>query len=252
MRFVRAVIDGRVVAADARLALAAGYGHFTAMQVRDRRVRGLDLHLDRLDAANAELFGEPVDRARVLDSIRAALGDDLRDAGIRVHVLAADRPHLIATAAAPIDASPRPQRVRSYVYQRFLPHIKSVGGIQQTYLMRRAALEGADHALLTSADGLISEGAVTNLGCLSGGRLIWPQAPMLAGITMGLLRRAGFPQERRPLKVADLEGHDLVFLSSARGLSPVGQVDEFTLNPDEKAFARLLAALDDTPWDPLD
>ena len=32
-------------------------GHFTAMQVRNRRVRGLDLHMARLDSANRELFG---------------------------------------------------------------------------------------------------------------------------------------------------------------------------------------------------
>ena len=37
------------------------YGHFTAMQVRNRRVRGLDLHLARLDSATRELFGASLD-----------------------------------------------------------------------------------------------------------------------------------------------------------------------------------------------
>jgi hypothetical protein len=40
-----------------RAVLLGGYGHFTAMQVRDGRTRGLDLHLRRLDAGNRELFG---------------------------------------------------------------------------------------------------------------------------------------------------------------------------------------------------
>ena len=51
----RMEIDGNVPA-DAQLRALAlgGYGHFTAMQVRGRRVRGLDLHLSRLAAANAD------------------------------------------------------------------------------------------------------------------------------------------------------------------------------------------------------
>jgi hypothetical protein len=40
-----------------RAAALDSYGHFTAMQVRNRRVRGLDLHMARLDSANRELFG---------------------------------------------------------------------------------------------------------------------------------------------------------------------------------------------------
>lgn len=36
------------------LAGAFGYGHFTAMQVRDGKVRGLDVHLDRLGHATLD------------------------------------------------------------------------------------------------------------------------------------------------------------------------------------------------------
>jgi branched-subunit amino acid aminotransferase/4-amino-4-deoxychorismate lyase len=59
-------IDG-VAATVERLSAAAlaGYGHFTAMQVRGDRVRGLDLHLTRLDAANRELFGAGLGPATV-------------------------------------------------------------------------------------------------------------------------------------------------------------------------------------------
>ena len=35
----------------------AGYAHFTALQVRGGKVRGLDLHLQRLRSASLELFG---------------------------------------------------------------------------------------------------------------------------------------------------------------------------------------------------
>jgi hypothetical protein len=40
-----------------RATLTWQYGSFTAAQVRGRRVRGLDLHLARLEAASRELFG---------------------------------------------------------------------------------------------------------------------------------------------------------------------------------------------------
>jgi hypothetical protein len=42
--------------AEAVWSTASAYGHFTAMQVRGRRTRGLALHLRRLEAATKELF----------------------------------------------------------------------------------------------------------------------------------------------------------------------------------------------------
>ena len=53
----RLEIDGRQVSAEVAVSIASGFGHFTAMQVRGRRTRGLTLHLARLEAANRELFG---------------------------------------------------------------------------------------------------------------------------------------------------------------------------------------------------
>jgi branched-subunit amino acid aminotransferase/4-amino-4-deoxychorismate lyase len=50
----------------------AGYGHFTSMQVRGHRVRGLDLHLERLGRDSLELFGRAVDDRRVLSYLRQA------------------------------------------------------------------------------------------------------------------------------------------------------------------------------------
>jgi hypothetical protein len=55
---VRAEVNGNPATAGPLHHLAlANYGHFTAMQVRDGRVRGLSLHLARLDGATQELFG---------------------------------------------------------------------------------------------------------------------------------------------------------------------------------------------------
>ncbi|TDD36151.1 class IV aminotransferase [Nonomuraea terrae] len=248
----RAVIEGRPVDdAEARWALEARYGHFTAMQVRDRRVRGLELHLERLQRANRELFGADLDRAAVLESVRAVLGE-ARDASVRVYVLEADRPRVIATAGPPHEPLAGPLRLRAVVYQRYLPHVKQARGFQQAHILRMAARDGFDEALLTTEDGLISEGAITNVGGFDGGRLVWPDAPMLTGVTMALLQRMDVPQERRPLKVADLAGFDQVFLCNSWGVTPVGEVDGVPLRQDAPLMARLRAFYDGIAGDPVD
>jgi hypothetical protein len=65
-RPVRRIEIGGVAATVERLSAAAtaGYGHFTAMQVREHRVRGLDLYLARLDAANRSCSPRVLTRPR--------------------------------------------------------------------------------------------------------------------------------------------------------------------------------------------
>ena len=64
------------------LALEWIYGHFTAMQLRGGRTRGLQLHLDRLGAASREMFGAALEGGQVRDLIRHALGARVRDASV--------------------------------------------------------------------------------------------------------------------------------------------------------------------------
>ncbi|MEU6961881.1 hypothetical protein [Streptomyces chrestomyceticus] len=69
-------VDGHGAEAGTPLlfALMSGYGHFTATQVRDGRMRGPGFHLARLDAATRELFGERLDGDLVRERGRHALG----------------------------------------------------------------------------------------------------------------------------------------------------------------------------------
>ncbi len=60
-----------------------GWGHFTAMQVRGGRTRGLGLHLSRLEAAHHEVYGRPLSGQDVRARKRHALGVRL-DASVRV------------------------------------------------------------------------------------------------------------------------------------------------------------------------
>ncbi|KPC69042.1 branched-chain amino acid aminotransferase, partial [Streptomyces sp. NRRL WC-3753] len=66
--------NGQAATTDDLAPLAfAGYAHFTAMQVRGGRVRGLDLHLERLRSASLELFGRAVPDDQVRAYLRTAL-----------------------------------------------------------------------------------------------------------------------------------------------------------------------------------
>lgn len=51
----------------------AGYAHFTAMQVRDGQVRGLDLHLERLRVSSVALFGQALPENRMRLYLHEAL-----------------------------------------------------------------------------------------------------------------------------------------------------------------------------------
>jgi branched-subunit amino acid aminotransferase/4-amino-4-deoxychorismate lyase len=81
---LRIEINGRDATAEHLGFLALiNYGHFTTMQVRAGRVRGLDLHLRRLADATRELFGGGLDCEQVRDYIRHALCRT-GDASVRV------------------------------------------------------------------------------------------------------------------------------------------------------------------------
>jgi Amino-transferase class IV len=202
---VRVEVNGSPATAGSLQHLAlVNYGHFTAMQVRDSRVRGLSLHLARLDGATRELFGTGLDGGLVRSHIRHALASD-RDASVRVIVFWPDSeatPAVMVTVRPPAEMPAGPQRLMSAPYQRPAPHIKHIGGFGQSYHNRLAANQGFDGALLVAPDGTIAEGAITNIAFFDGTTVTWPDAPCLAGITMQIggapAARPGPAQPARP------------------------------------------------------
>ena len=100
-----------------------GWGHFTAMQVRGGRTRGLDLHLARLEAAHRDVYERALGGEEVRARIRHALGCQ-PDASVRVYGYWAG---LIVTVREPQDMPRRPHTMRSLQFQRPLAHLKHVG-----------------------------------------------------------------------------------------------------------------------------
>ena len=238
------------------LAAVGNHGHYTSMQVRDRAVAGLDLHLRRLREAAAEVFPDspaPADSA-VVDLIGHALRDE-RDASVRVTVLPGTQ--IMVSVTAPVQDTARPPlRVRTLRYQRELPHLKhrATFGLTHHHLAARRA--GFDDVLFTGYDDVVREGSVWNVVFFDGERIVWPRAPMLAGITMQVLRRTlpqlGIPDTTAEITVAALPG-----LTGAAAVNshcpdqPIAAVDDVSLPGYGPLTALLRQAWDAVEWQPL-
>jgi branched-subunit amino acid aminotransferase/4-amino-4-deoxychorismate lyase len=248
-------INGQPASADQLRALALnGYGHFTAMQVRDGRTRGLRLHLARLEAASREMFATALDGGLVRELIRHALGAEVRDASVRVIVQqpAEHEPPWVTVTVRP-PAGPLPEsRLRSVAYQRSVAHLKHTGDFGQHYYGRLAERNGFDEALLTGPDGLISEGSTTNVGFFDGSAVVWPAAAMLAGITMQVVQeRLTLPHRHMPVRTADLGSFQAVFITNSHGVAAVTQVDDRRLPVDAAFIGVLKDSYESVPWDAI-
>ncbi len=228
-----------------------GWGHFTAMQVRGGRTRGLDLHLARLEAAHREVYGRALGGEEVRACIRHALGGKL-EASVRVYGYWAG---LIVTVREPRDMPRRPHSMMALHFQRPLARLKHVGSWGQGRLREVALAAGFDDGLLVDEAGRISEGTITNVGFWRDGTVIWPDAPKLQGITMLLVRRqlsaVGLPVADASVRVQDLASYDGMILCNARGWAPVSRVDELTIPEDEVFIGVIAAAIDGCPWDEI-
>ncbi|WP_329109001.1 aminotransferase class IV family protein [Micromonospora sp. NBC_01699] len=198
----------------------AGYAHFTAMQVRGGRVRGLDLHLERLRVASVRMFGRALPDERVRSCLRAAIGAGPADlsltatlysptAGFTPDGVMAEPEVLVRTGPA-VSGPPGPLTLTTVEYERALPAVKHVGEVAKTYFVRRAVEQGFDDAVFVDRRGRLSEATIWNLAFWDGTSVVWPEADMLGGTTMGIVRRRldrlGVPQRTREITLADLPG----------------------------------------------
>jgi branched-subunit amino acid aminotransferase/4-amino-4-deoxychorismate lyase len=217
-----------------------GYGHFTSMQVRGFRVRGLDLHLERLGRDSLELFGRQVDPDRVRAYLRQAVGGGPGDLSVQVNVFSADDaavvdgrpvdPDVMVRTGAPATPGTAPVRVRTTVHERILPHVKHVATLGLVHHWRRARLDGFDDALFCDRGGFVSEGSIWNIGFQDGGGVVWPNAPALRGITMQLvqagLRAHGVPSSVRPVHLSELATFQAaVLMNSIVPGQPIAGID---------------------------
>jgi branched-subunit amino acid aminotransferase/4-amino-4-deoxychorismate lyase len=248
----RVEVEGRPI--EREPSLDGAIGHFTAMQVRGGATRGLGLHLRRLEAANREMFGIGLDRDRVRELVRHAL-DGTSDASVRVYVRRPEDgadPVTVVTVKEP-GGIVSPQRLRTVDYLRPTAHLKHLA-TEQGACTRIARDAGFDDALLTAGRDTVAEAATANMGFLEGPNVVWPDAPLLRGITMQLLDGRLAREDRsirRPVRLSDVPAFDGAFVCNARGIADVSAIDETRL-PDATAPVRALReAYAAIPWDPI-
>jgi branched-subunit amino acid aminotransferase/4-amino-4-deoxychorismate lyase len=259
-----AQLNGVTVSLDQLTALALiNYGHYTSTRVDDLRVRGLPLHVERLVRDCRRVFDAQLDPDWVRHLVRQALVEASSSVVVRVTVfdpelplgqIGADaQPHLLVTtrpaAARPLSAL----RLQSTRYCRELPTVKHVGLFGSLRRRRIAQRNGFDDALFTGADTEISEAATANVGVIAGERIIWPQAPCLAGVTMSLINQAvGEQADTAPVTLRELAGVDAVFVTSAVvGIRPVMAIDGIRFpieHPMIDTLRKRYAEIPPEPW----
>jgi branched-subunit amino acid aminotransferase/4-amino-4-deoxychorismate lyase len=273
---VLAEVDGEPVSAERAAALAtASYGHFTTMVVDDLRVRGLQLHLDRLARDCAVVFGADLDRERVRallhrvalqcdrpTMLRATLFDpagNLARPGLGGDAPDAQPSVLISTRPV-VPAVPSPGlRVRTVSYVRDLPAVKHLGTFGQLHQRRLAQLAGFDDALFVTGpqpSAPVCEGPTWNVAVVIDDQLIWPDDSCLPGVTRELLqqvfRQAGVEWSSRSVTRAELPGGQAAFATSAGvGVLPISEVDGVAIPGDPRLLEELQAGYAQLPGTPF-
>jgi branched-subunit amino acid aminotransferase/4-amino-4-deoxychorismate lyase len=131
-------INGRSATADDLSPLAfAGFAHFTAMQVRDGRVKGLDLHLSRLRSQSMEFFGNALPDDQVRSYLRTAIENGPAEISLTVTMFSRngeftpsgneDDPAVLVRTGPASSGPIGPLRLAAVEHQRPLPKIKHVG-----------------------------------------------------------------------------------------------------------------------------
>lgn len=177
----------------------SGFAHFTAMQIRNGAVRGLDLHLERLREASKSLFGQAHSDDEVREILRAAVAEGPSDLSLTATVFSRSgefRPAgsgkdlgLLVRTAPPANGPDGPLRLDVVRHDRQMAEIKHVGEGSKTYYLRRAISNGFDDAAYIDAERCLSEATIWNLAFWDGESVIWPEAAILRGVTMQILTR---------------------------------------------------------------
>nr|WP_243716725.1 aminotransferase class IV [Actinomadura darangshiensis] len=179
--------------------------------------------------------------------MRHAAGDE--DASVRVSVHQPEtEPVVQVVVRPPAEAPASPQRLLPTVYERPVPHIKHVGSFGQIYYGLQAERAGYDDALLVLRDGRVAEGGITNIGFFRDGRTVWPDAPMLRGITMHLIDER-IRAARDTIRLDDLASFDGAFVTNSLGVAPVARIGDVTFDVRDHLMLPVRKAYTAVPWD---
>ena len=228
-------------------------GVYEVCEVRHGMIVDLTRHLDRLDRSLTEIrIGWPMARGALVSVIREVLRRNrvrnglfylqvTRGVAKRDHVFprAGTQPSVVVTAkstdprvmAAKYESGVKAITVSDNRWDRV--DIKTVGLLPNALARQQAKEAGAQEAIYVDADGIVKEGAATNLWIVdANGTLVTRPAEhgILRGITRTTLRDVadslGLSVEERPFDVAEMLAAREVFLTGATTIClPLVEID---------------------------
>ena len=249
-RLEKSELNGAPVTVDdLRVLTLLNYGHFTSMQVSDGAVRGLDLHMQRIEDATRRLFGTSLDIPAVRAHMRHILDGEHGQFSLRLNVFSRQlqrermdepaKPDVLITLGPARTAHVTPLRVKAFRHQRTLAEVKHVGTFELFHHRRLAQQQGYDDALFMDATGAVSEGSIWNIGFFDGQGIVWPDAPQLRGVSMQLLqqglRERGIVTTTRRIELAQVGAfRSAFFTNSGCPVRAIARIDatDFKVDPE--------------------
>ena len=229
-----ALVDGREPVANELLHLAMyPYGAYTSFVVEHGAIRGLDLHISRLEHASTTLFGSTVENRRIRHAIRQHIsyaGENVRmriclfnpnfdlaapAATDTISILTTSTPDTTVDTTTPGAAL----HVRTTAAVRQLYDVKTISMLDQIVARRQAHIDGFDDVLFIEHDTVL-EGTTWNVTLFNNTTMTatTPTGALLEGVTAALLGTTatmlGYAHERRPVKTAEMFTANLVVASN--------------------------------------
>ena len=255
-------LDGHPVDHDALATLAfSNYGHFTTMRVSPARgVRGLHLHLSRLQDDSRVLFDHDLDLTAVRNIVRRVCSDT--SVAVRVTVFAPDldvssparnvQPHILVSTRPASSSVLPPLRLTCVAYEREFPTVKHVGLFAAVAHRRAAQRSGFDDVLFLDRRGNITEGSTWNIGFIDeDGAVVWPEGEYLLGVTMRLLQSTA-ESSTSHIDLALARRMRSAFVTNAVvGVRPVASINDVEYRVDSGVLASLQQAYESIPEEQL-
>ncbi len=249
-------VDGQLLAAEQATVsvydrgFRSGEGVFETLRSYGDHVFRLTAHLDRARAGATELGFDAGEVEPLTAAVQATASANLAalggaDSALRLTVSAGTidphslfpgtpggPPTVVVTSHA-LRPTPPSATAVTVPLARELPHVKAVSYLVAVTARRRAREQGADEALLTSADGQILEGASSNVFLVYDGGLVTPplSAGVLAGVTRSVVvtvaERLGIPLAQRVIAGAELlDADEALLTATTREIVPLVAVDD--------------------------
>lgn len=195
--------------------------------------------------------------------MRHALGGDPGPVMVRVTVydpaldlgtIGSDaEPSVLVTTRPAGRGVSEPLRLQAARYQREIPAVKHVSVFGALLHRRRAQRAGFDDVLFTGDDGVVVESSTSNIGFVRQGRVVWPQAAWLPGVTMALIDQGlNRPATTEPVNLSDLPDMEAAFVTNAGiGVRPVLSVDRTEWRTDHEVLKEVRELYAETPCESL-